>query len=168
MSGTGSPYDVKHLTHVSQELSWHVEDLQRLDVLGEGAYAEVYHVVHSGMHFAAKILASDLCDKELQNETEILRKCQHPNIVVCFSSKYIILKLFRNSMAFLKTRTEGRFGFSWICAASVQCRVSLTENELDCLYLKYSGSCIVFLGVWSTFTRRTCKFPFGFVYSWIE
>jgi len=88
----GGPINVRHVTHVDHDWTWtsntdeDVSDQFELeDKLGEGAFGAVYRSVHkpTGMEIAIKLLPrrEGGADEETMREIEVLRKCNHDNIV---------------------------------------------------------------------------------------
>ena len=80
-------FDVVHRMHIDKDFKWSGEDPNTLfeltDKLGEGAFGAVYKATMrtTGGIFAVKILPALSNIESLEREIEILKKCQHQNIV---------------------------------------------------------------------------------------
>jgi serine/threonine protein kinase len=89
VSNVGLPYNVKHRTHVGKNLEWkgsHLEEMFEMrEVIGSGAFGDVYRAVHStaGFEVAIKMMPADQTEdvKYFQDEIKIIQQCSHQNIV---------------------------------------------------------------------------------------
>jgi len=89
-SGISTPYDVKQVAHVTDGLDWNVsnpEDLFTIKAqLGKGAYGAVFKAEFKTGHpiAAKKIYDEEAAKITIKKEVEILKICNHPNIVNYF------------------------------------------------------------------------------------
>lgn len=86
-----TPFNVKNVVHVNSELEWDVKAngvFKMIRKLGEGAFGSVSLVEHvSGVRFAVKELrVEEATMKDIRNEVEVLKKCNHTHIVSYFGS----------------------------------------------------------------------------------
>jgi serine/threonine protein kinase len=78
-----------------------IDDFEIGDMLGKGAYGEVYHSVekNTGKQYAIKIYDRyQMCQahkiKSVNNEIKIIKKLDHPNLVKLFSVHESVTKIF--------------------------------------------------------------------------
>jgi len=82
----------QHITHVDKELNWTGQDptghFKLLDKLGEGSYGSVYKAVakDANIVLAIKMILIGKDQESMKKEIEILKKCNHENIVRYYGS----------------------------------------------------------------------------------
>jgi len=91
------PFNFVHRLHVEEDLTWTdlsgnetPSNLQLVEKLGEGSYGEVYKAqAVTGAILVVKVIDIELDNEDtFRKEIEILRCCQHPNIVPYYGSIY--------------------------------------------------------------------------------